>query len=96
MEEKENKIIKFIDEFKLLDSKFNAYLFPYFHGDISLFQIYVNIVQKEKSKGFFGFFKKKKKQTIEDVQEEASNLFSYGVQGEDNYVNFIQKYTEQA
>ena len=88
--------MKFVEGFNSINEKYHIYLFPYFNGDVSLIQVYANVLQKVKSKGFFGLFKKKKKQTVEDVKEELADLFHYGAQDEENYFKFLQKYTEQA
>jgi hypothetical protein len=57
-EKKERRAVDFVKHFDSPDSPYTAYIFPHFCGDVALFQIYANILDKAKKNKFLGIFKR--------------------------------------
>lgn len=73
----EKRVATFIKHFNSPKSDFNIYIFPHFCGDVSLFQIYVNPLDKEKRKKFLGIIPRKanKVKSIEDILDSTAGDF---------------------
>lgn len=75
----------------------SIYLFPYFSGEVSLVQVFIEKLEKSKRRGFFGLFKSKKsKKKDEETKEEEVEGFWYKEEKMWTYLSFLQRWTSKA
>ena len=71
-------------------------MFPHFHGDVALYQIFANIKDKIKTKKILGIFKVKSRMNVEELKEEITEWFKWESYKVSDYLDFIHEQTEKA